>query len=99
MWAEYNSENTVINYGDTLGIPFLQGIMNSIDTAKVKLIHDKLRMQDLLLKTPFDSSDLHHNMQQNMLCKLANKADVVTTITFGLWNKSIQTQPATDVKS
>ncbi|KAG1091097.1 hypothetical protein G6F42_019517 [Rhizopus arrhizus] len=56
VWAEYNLENTVMNYGDTLGI------MNNISTAKIKLIHDKLRMQNSLLKTPFDSSDLHHSM-------------------------------------
>ncbi|CAO0793316.1 unnamed protein product [Mucor circinelloides] len=77
VWVECNLENTVMNYGGTLGVPFLMNhIMENINIEKVKLVHDRPRMQTPLLKSQFGSSDFHHTLQRNMLCKLVNKADV-----------------------
>lgn len=67
-----------MHYGGTFRVPFLQHIMNNIDIDKVKLIHDKLPLQNPLINTPFDSTDVHHTMQRSMLCKLVSKTNVDT---------------------
>lgn len=74
-------ENTVImSYGSTLGVPFLNNIMENIDIEKVESVHDDwLRMHNPPLKSQFDSSDFHHTMQRSMLCKLVNESNVEST--------------------